>query len=453
MNSKFNVVILAAGKGSRMNSSIAKVCHKLAGKPLIQHVLDTALSMQPVSISVVVGYQHQQVMELCKDVNIVMQDHQLGTAHAAMLAADSISNSYPILILYGDVPLIEVQDIQKLMDNYQSTSVSLLTTTADNPFGYGRVIRDKLGNIIDIIEECDADLSQKKITEIFTGVLAVESKYLLQCRDVLTSQNQQQEYYLPDIVKIAKEDGHSILSHHADDYYSVQGVNNRIDLERLSAYYQDKVAHRLMLQGITITNRKTVNFSGEIKIGIDSIIDTNVSLDNVKIGTGVHIGANSIIKNTSIGDNVIIKPNSIIEGSTIASNSSIGPFARIRPNTVIEENVSIGNFVEIKYSYIQNGSKVNHLSYIGNSNLMSNVNIGAGTITCNYDGVKKHETVIGSNAFIGSGTQLIAPITIGKRATIGAGSTISRDVADDTLALTRSTEKHIANWFRKKKEK
>jgi len=450
-----NVVILAAGQGTRMKSSLPKVLHPLAGLPLVQHVINTSKKLNPEVINVVYGHGgelvQQQINDL--DINWVLQAEQLGTGHAVDQVTDQLKDEQVVLILYGDVPLIKVDTLTTLLDQAKD-GFSLLTVNLVNPQGYGRIVRNKDGLIENITEEKDASDEIKKITEVNTGILAVKADLLKNWLSKLDNNNAQKEYYLTDVIAMAVKDGFTVQTTQPDNEYEVMGVNNRLQLAELERYYQQQQANKLMTDGITLADPTRIDIRGELIHGQDISIDVNTVFEgNVSIGNNVSIGANCVIKDSKIADDVVILPMSILDNASVGKGSKVGPFARLRPGAVLSDNTHIGNFVEIKKSFIGDGSKVNHLTYVGDSLVGKNVNIGAGTITCNYDGANKHQTIIQDNVFIGSATQLVAPVKIGKNATIGAGSTITTDVAEDELAVTRVKQKSIKGWKRPVKDK
>ena len=450
-----NVVILAAGQGTRMKSALPKVLHPLAGLPLVQHVINTSKELKPKFINVVYGHGGEQVQNAINDsdVNWVLQKEQLGTGHAVAQVSDQLSDDELVLILYGDVPLIHLDTLADLLKQ-ASDGISLLTVHLDNPQGYGRIVRDKKGQVENITEEKDANDEIKKIHEVNTGILAVKADLLKGWLSQLDNSNAQNEYYLTDVIAMAVEDNYTVHTTQPDNEYEVMGVNNRIQLSELERYYQNKQAQNLMAGGITLADPTRIDIRGELTHGQDISIDINTVIEgNVSIGNNVSIGANCIIKDSKIADDVVILPMSILDNASVGKGSKVGPFARLRPGAVLSEKTHIGNFVEIKKSFVGLGSKVNHLSYIGDSMVGKGVNIGAGTITCNYDGANKHQTIIEDNVFVGSSTQLVAPVKIGKNATIGAGSTITTDVNENELAIARVKQKCISDWTRPVKVK
>jgi bifunctional UDP-N-acetylglucosamine pyrophosphorylase/glucosamine-1-phosphate N-acetyltransferase len=449
-------IILAAGKGTRMRSDLPKVLHKIANRPLLQHVYDTSNQLENNRIKIVIGHGAELVADTLKGFNAswVEQKQQLGTGHAVQQVSDQIGDSDTVLILYGDVPLLKLTTIKQLLGNVNEKSLALLTVNLKNPTGYGRIVRDVAGNVIKIVEQKDASETEKLITEGNTGILAVQGDKLKTWLTRLGNNNAQGEYYLTDVIEMAVADGISIITSQADSEDEVLGVNDRIQLSHLERVYQQQQAIELMKQGVTLIDPARFDIRGSIEqLGQDVQIDINVILEGKNsIGNNVKIGANTLIKNATIGDNVEIFANCVIEDAVIGDNSRIGPFARLRPEAVLASDVHIGNFVEIKKSTVAQGSKINHLSYIGDTTVGSKVNIGAGTITCNYDGVNKFRTVIEDGAFIGSDTQLVAPVTIGKNATIGAGSTITKDSPENQLTLSRVKQFTIAGWQRPVKQ-
>lgn len=454
---KLSTIILAAGKGTRMRSESPKVLHKIANRPLLQHVYDLSSQLENNQVHIVVGHCAEWVKTTLSHLNAnwVEQTQQLGTGHAVQQVAGYINDDETVLILYGDVPLLQLNTVQHLLNNVSEQSLALLTVNLKDPTGYGRIVRDSTGNVIKIVEQKDATTSEKLISEGNTGILAVLGKQLKQWLNRLENNNAQGEYYLTDVIEMAVKDGLSIITSQAHNEDEVLGVNDRLQLAHLERVYQQQQAQALMMQGVTLYDPARFDCRGTVTVGMDVEIDINVILEgDNRIGNNVKIGANCSLKNAVIGDNVEIFANSVIENAEVGANSRIGPFARLRPDTVLAEEVHIGNFVELKKASVAQGSKINHLSYVGDSIVGSKVNIGAGTITCNYDGVNKHQTVIEDGAFIGSDTQLIAPVTVGKNATIGAGSTITRDCPDNQLTISRAKQVSIQGWQRPvKKEK
>ncbi|MFT5426436.1 MAG: bifunctional UDP-N-acetylglucosamine pyrophosphorylase/glucosamine-1-phosphate N-acetyltransferase [Gammaproteobacteria bacterium] len=434
-----------------MYSELPKVLHHLAGKSLLEHVYHTASMLETRGIHVIYGYGGDQVIEELShlDVDWVEQAEQLGTGHAVKQALPNIPDKDLVLILYGDVPLITNETLTDLVVAAEDSHFSLLTCLVDDPRGYGRIVRNDNDEVIRIVEEKDASNDEKKIDEINTGMMVTNGKALKQWIGELERNNAQNEFYLTDVIEMAVRDGVEINTVQPHSIVEIRGVNDRAQLSELERYYQLIQAHQLMRKGITIMDPSRFDLRGDLEIDSDCYLDINVILEGrLKIGSGVRIGANCIIKDTVIDDDVEILPNSIIENAVIGKACRIGPFARIRPETVLNENVHVGNFVEIKKSIVGNASKVNHLSYIGDAEIGIDSNIGAGVITCNYDGANKHKTIIGDNVFVGSDVQLIAPVSISSGATIAAGTTITKDVAENELAISRTLQKSISDWKR-----
>lgn len=455
MQTQLNVVILAAGQGTRMRSALPKVLHTLGHKPLLEHVLDTAKSLNCQSLHVVYGHGGDLVKQKLAhhEVNWVLQDQQLGTGHAVEQAMPHIPDNQPVLILYGDVPLIKQETLQRLIDAAGRDRLGLLTATLPDPTGYGRIIRNDSGEVVKIIEQKDANDEQKKIREINTGMLALNSTRLKGWLQQLENNNAQGEYYLTDVIGMAALESVSINTVQPESLTEIEGVNNKVQLAELERAYQRRQAEQLMHLGVTFRDPARFDLRGELEVGNDVVIDVNVVIEGkVKLGNGVTIEPNNIIKNSTIADHSVVHANSVIESAIIGEHCEIGPFARIRPDTHLAQQVKIGNFVEVKKSTIARQSKVNHLSYIGDTEMGEKVNIGAGTITCNYDGANKHKTIIGNNVFIGSDTQLVAPVEIGAGATIGAGSTITHDAPRGELTLSRSPQKTRQGWKRPTKK-
>ncbi len=449
-----DIVILAAGKGSRMKSKLPKVLHPIAGKALLGHVIETSAPLTDRDITVVIGHGAEEVKASFNqynqlDFNPVIQEQQLGTGHAVQQALPYLDKQSVTLILYGDVPLIRQQTLNKLIDTVTPETLGLLTVNLENPKGYGRIIRNENKQVVGIVEQKDATDEQLEINEVNTGIMAVNTAQLAQWLPALSNNNAQGEYYLTDIIALAEQQGLTIETEQPDDEWEVLGVNDRCQQAELERIYQSNLAKELMVNGVTLADPNRFDCRGQLSTGSDVAIDINCVFEGeVTLGDQVSIGANCIIKNSIIGNGTVVNANSIIEDSQVNEQCNIGPYARLRPGTVLNNKAKIGNFVETKKAVIGNGSKVNHLSYIGDATLGDNVNIGAGTITCNYDGVNKHKTTIGDDVFVGSNSALVAPITLEKGATIGAGSTINKSVKKETLSLTRSPQKTIKDWQR-----
>ena len=443
-------IILAAGQGTRMNSQTAKVLHKVGNKSLLQHVIDASRPLVN-SINVIIGHHSESVKKTTSndDINWVNQKEQLGTGHAVQQAIPHINDNSICLILYGDVPLIKTETLQILTDKAESSGFSLLSVMMENPFGYGRIIRDSNNSILSIVEQKDASKDELQVREINTGIMVIRGSILKKYLKELEPNNSQGELYLTDIVEKAVKDNVNIASFICESVAEVMGINDKNQLSQAERAYQQNKASDLMSKGLTIMDPKRFDCRGELSFKDDCVIDVNVVFEGDNdLGKNVLISPNCIIKASKIGDNTHILANSIIENAVIGSNTSIGPFARIRPETKIGNHSKIGNFVEVKKSSIENNSKVSHLSYIGDSKIGNDVNVGAGVITCNYDGINKFQTEIKDGAFVGSNSQLVAPVTIGKNATIGAGSTITQNTPDGQLTLSRNKQSTISKWKR-----
>ena len=451
---KLGVVILAAGQGTRMKSSLPKVLHCIAGRPLVGHVIDTAEALGADKVAVVYGHGGDRVQQAINDPDLIWveQAEQLGTGHAVEQAMFAMADMDRVLVLYGDVPLITQATLNSLIQQSRDSALALLTVTLDDPGGYGRIVRVE-GHVTRIVEQKDASEIEQRIREINTGILIADRARLSGWLGRLESNNAQGEFYLTDIVAMAVDEGIEVKTTHPADTYEVEGVNDRVQLAALERRYQQGQTETLMRQGVTLRDPARFDLRGRLQSGQDVELDVNVLIEGeVSLGNGVRVGANTVIRNSRIADGVWIKENCVIEDAVIGADAIIGPFARLRPATVLAERVHVGNFVEIKKSEVAEGSKINHLSYIGDATIGKSVNVGAGTITCNYDGVNKFRTVIGDNAFIGSDTQLVAPVEVGAGATIGAGSTITRDTPADTLTLSRSKQLSLPNWQRPTKK-
>lgn len=444
------IIILAAGQGTRMRSNLPKVLHPLAGKPMLAHVLDTARALGPAAIHVVYGHGGEQVKQAIDDpaLNWVEQAEQLGTGHAVEQAMPAVKDGAIVLILYGDVPLITAQTLQGVLQR-SAAGLGLLTVELADPTGYGRILRDGLGRVVAIVEQKDASAEQLPIREGNTGIMACQGQRLRSWLEQLDNRNAQGEFYLTDVIALAVQEGVEVVAQRVVDEDEVAGVNDRLQLAQLERRYQRRCADALMRDGATLLDPSRFDLRGSASVGHDVVIDVGVVFEGeVVLGDRVRVGANCVLRDVRIGDDVSIEPMSLIEQAEIGSHCCIGPFARIRPGTRLAERARVGNFVEVKNSVIGRAAKVNHLSYIGDTTMGSEVNIGAGTITCNYDGANKHRTVIGDRAFIGSDSQLVAPVTVGNDATIGAGSTITRDTPEGELTLSRSAQKSIKGWKR-----
>ncbi len=449
------VVILAAGKGTRMRSDLPKVLHILGARPLLAHVVDTARSLAADSVHVVYGHGGEQVPERLRDLEVrwVAQRPQLGTGHALAQALEHVGAGARVLVMYGDVPLVRRETLCPLVTE-NAQGLSLLTVELDDPTGYGRVVRDAGGKVSRIVEQKDATASELAIREINTGFLAAPREALAAWLGRLRNDNAQGEYYLTDVVSMAVADGGLVADCRAGHAWEVLGVNSKAELARVERLYQQQRADELLERGVTLRDPSRVDVRGECRVGSDCELDINVVLEGrVTLGDRVKVGPNTWIRDSDIGSDVTIEPNCVIDGSKISSGCLIGPYARLRPQTELAENVRVGNFVEIKKSSMGQGSKANHLSYVGDATVGVNVNIGAGVITCNYDGTQKHRTVIGDDAFIGSDSQLVAPVEIGRGATVGAGSTVTRNAPPESLTVSRSPQKSIRGWRRARKPK
>jgi len=450
---QLSVIILAAGQGTRMKSALPKVMHKLAGVPMLEHVYNRSMELGTDDIHIVFGHGGEHLHDYCSDFNVewVLQDKQLGTAHAVQQASPHIDDDHIVLILYGDVPLIKAGTLRTLIDNATAGTISLLTVDLQDPAGYGRIVRED-NEVIAIVEHKEATDQQKKITEVNTGILAIQAGMLNDYLNRIDNNNVQGEYYLTDIIELAVKDGKKIMTSQPENTYEVEGVNDRSQLSRLERIRQQELAEAIMTDGVTVADPSRIDIRGELKVGNDSYIDANCIFEGtVTVGQNVTIGAGCVITDTTIADGCVIKPYSVIEKAIIDKHVEVGPFARLRPGTQLKQNSKVGNFVEVKNTQLGEGSKASHLTYLGDTEVGRKVNIGAGTITCNYDGANKYKTIIKDGAFIGSDTQLVAPVTVGKNSTIGAGSSITRDTAGGELTLSRSAQKTIKGWEKPKK--
>lgn len=450
-----HIVILAAGQGKRMHSALSKVLHPIGGKPMLERVVETASQLNPDGIHVIFGHGGEQLKRALPalPVNWVFQAEQLGTGHAVMQALPHIPATSHVLVLSADVPLIQTDTLLTLINRCKSVhALGLLVASLADPTGLGRIVRNESGEIYAIVEEKDASVQQRQIKEIYSGICCATAADLNRWLPALSCDNAQGEYYLTEIISMAMADNLPVVSLSAADCMEIQGVNNRAQLQQLERVWQARVATQLMLAGVGLADATRIDVRGELRCGMDVFIDVNnVFSGNVVIGNGSTIAPNCVLTNVTLGTNCEILPNSVLENCSIGDNCHIGPFARIRPGTALAANCKIGNFVETKNAVFGEGSKASHLSYLGDVTIGKQVNIGAGTITCNYDGVNKHQTVIQDGAFIGSDTQLIAPVTVGENATIGAGSTIRKNAPAGELTLTSSLQKTIYGWSRPEK--
>lgn len=445
-----NTVILAAGMGKRMHSTLPKVLHNLAGKSLLGHVVDTAEALHPACCVVIYGHGGNAVVDAFqqRDIRFAKQEPQLGTGHAVLQAVPLLDDAVPTLILYGDVPLTTVSTLQRLVDCAGNDKLGILTVNMTDPTGYGRIVREQ-GRITRIVEQKDATDSERAINEINTGIMVVPTVKLKHWLSTLSNNNAQQEYYLTDIVARAVEDGVTIVSAQPDSIAETLGVNSKIQLAELERIHQQRVAYALLEQGVTLADPARLDVRGTLTCGKDVSIDVNCVFEgDVVLGDNVTVDANCILHNAVIGTGTHVKPFTHIDNAKVGDNVQLGPYARLRPGTELGNEVHIGNFVEVKNSQIAAMSKANHLAYIGDATIGSRVNVGAGVITCNYDGVNKSRTIIEDDAFIGSDSQLIAPVTIGKGATIGAGTTLSKNAPAEQLTLSRTKQASLAGWQR-----
>ncbi len=452
---KFSAVILAAGKGTRMYSAMPKVLHTLAGKPMAKHVIDTCVGLNAQNIHLVYGHGGKQMQQslAAEPVSWVLQAEQLGTGHAVDQASDKFNDDEKILILYGDVPLISPETIERLLNAQPADGIALLTVVLDTPTGYGRIIRDN-GSVVAIVEQKDATVEQQRIKEINTGVMVATGSDLKRWLSGLNNNNAQGEYYLTDVIAAAHNEGRTIEAVHPVNPVEVEGVNNRVQLARLEREFQRMQAEKLLEQGVMLRDPARFDLRGELQCGMDVEIDVNVVIEgSVSLGDNVIIGTGCVLKDCEIDDNTVVRPYTVVEGATVAEDCTLGPFTRLRPGAELKNDAHVGNFVEVKNATIGEGSKANHLTYLGDTTIGQRSNIGAGTITCNYDGANKHKTIIGDDVFVGSDTQLVAPVTVGNGATIGAGTTVTKDIVEGELVITRTKEHRIPNWKRPIKTK
>ncbi len=451
---KLDVVILAAGQGTRMRSALPKVLHPLAGRPLVQHVIETARQLGAAAIHTVIGHGADQVRDklAALPTRWALQAQQLGTGHAVAQALPEVADDATVLVLYGDVPLVRVETLARLLQAAPQ-GVALLTVELADPTGYGRILRDAGGAIRAIVEQKDATPEQLAVREVNTGILCAPAALLKQWLPQLQANNAQGEYYLTDIIGMAVAQGVPVVAQNAAAVWEVQGVNNRLQLAELERCHQRNIADQLMTDGVTLADPARIDVRGTLRCGRDCFIDVGCVFEgDVSLGDNVRIGPNCVIKNATIADNAEIDAFSAIDEAVIGTDAHVGPFARLRPGTELAAKARVGNFVETKKTKIGPGAKVNHLTYLGDCTVGSNANVGAGTITCNYDGVNKFRTEIGDGAFIGSNSSLVAPVKIGANATVGAGSVITGDVGDEQLAVARGRQRNIDGWPRPQKK-
>lgn len=450
-----DVIILAAGQGTRMRSRLPKVLQPLAGRPLLSHVIDMALGLDQARVHVVYGHGGEQVPATFPDapVHWIEQAEQLGTGHAVEQAMPGIDDQATVLVLYGDVPLVRRETAASLAEA-GARGVALLTVRMADPTGYGRIVRDAAGNVTRIVEQKDATPEERALDEVNTGLMAAPAENLRAWLSRLDNSNAQGEFYLTDVTGLAVNDGVPVSTVEATDYEEVMGVNDKIQLAEAEAAVRRRRARELMTQGATVADPDRLEIRGEVTCGQDVFLDVGVVLEGkVRLGDRARIGPYSVVRDCDIGQDAVVHPHSVLEGATVGQGCNVGPFARLRPGTRLASNAKVGNFVEVKNSQFGEGSKANHLSYVGDSTVGRDVNIGAGTITCNYDGANKHRTIIGDRAFIGSGVELVAPVEVGEDATIGAGSTISKKAPAGELTVARSKQTTIPGWKRPVKKK
>ncbi|MEM5498975.1 bifunctional UDP-N-acetylglucosamine diphosphorylase/glucosamine-1-phosphate N-acetyltransferase GlmU [Paraglaciecola mesophila] len=446
----FSVVILAAGKGTRMKSSMPKVLHPIGAKPMVQRIIDTVNQLGANSINLVYGHQAEQLQQALghNALNWCLQAEQLGTGHAVQQAVPHISDNEDVLILVGDAPLIKVNTLHSLLQTKAEADVALLTVNVADPTGMGRIIRQG-DNVTAIVEHKDASDTQRQISEINTGMMVLNGKDLKRWLANLNSNNAQGEFYLTDVIEMAANEGKVIKAAQPSSEIEVEGINNRKQLAAIERAFQFEQAQELMMQGVSLLDPHRFDLRGDIIVGQDISIDVNVVIEGtVKIGSNVTIGPNCILKDCEIADGATIEANSMLDQAIVGENCSVGPYARLRPGAVMHENARVGNFVEMKKTTLGKGSKANHLTYLGDTTVGIGANIGAGTITCNYDGVNKSKTIIGDGAFIGSNSALVAPVQIGNMATVGAGSVVTKTVADEELAIARAKQRNVSGWQR-----
>ena len=450
----FSVVILAAGKGTRMKSSLPKVLHPIGGKPMVQRIIDTVNTLGARSINLIYGHGAEQLQQALSHnaINWCLQAEQLGTGHAVQQAVPNIQDDEDVLILVGDAPLIKPSTLQQLIEIKQSADLALLTVHLDDPTGMGRIIRQG-EQVTAIVEHKDATRAQQQITEINTGMMIMSGQDLKRWLGQLNSNNAQGEFYLTDVIAMAAEEGKVIKASHPSSAIEVEGINNRMQLANIERAFQFEQAQQAMTQGVSLADPHRFDVRGELSLGQDISIDINLVVQGkVSIGSNVKIGPNCLLIDCEIADGAVIAANSIIEQAKVGPNCTVGPFARLRPGAVMHEDSKVGNFVEMKKTVLGKGSKANHLTYLGDTVVGEGANIGAGTITCNYDGVNKFKTEIGDGAFIGSNSALVAPAVIGKNATVGAGSIVTKPIEDDTLAIARAKQRNVTGWTRPSKK-
>lgn len=451
---KLEVVILAAGQGTRMKSNLPKVLHEVAGKPLLEHVIQTALKLEPEAIHVVIGHGSEQVEDALSayTLNWVMQEERLGTGHAVIQALPAISADSTVLVLYGDVPLTELSTLQQLVAQ-AADGPALLTALVEDPSGYGRILRNDQGQLVAVVEHKDASEEQRAICEINTGVMAGPAADFIAYLPRVKNENQQGEYYLPDILSLAVAEGRGVASSQAGSELEILGVNDRVQLNQVEREYQRRQAEQLMRDGVSVADANRLDIRGRLVCGSDVSIDVNVVFEGeVSLGDGVTVGPNCILRDVRVAAGATIHAMSHLQEAVVGRNANVGPYARLRPGTVLAQDAKVGNFVETKKANIGVGSKVNHLSYIGDCEMGAGVNIGAGTITCNYDGINKHRTEFGDGVFVGSNSTLVAPLQIGQGGFVGAGSTVTKDVERDELAVSRPRQRNIQGWQRPGKQ-
>ena len=451
----FSVVVLAAGKGTRMKSSLPKVLHKVGGVPMVQRIINTVEQMQASAVHLVYGHGGDQLQAEVsgQNLNWCLQAEQLGTGHAVQQAAPHVKDDEDVLVLVGDAPLIRQQTLERLVKVKAGCDLALLTVELDDPTGMGRIVRNEQGNISAIVEHKDATDEQREIREINTGMMMMNGGDLKRWLSELSNDNAQGEYYLTDVIEMAAAQGKVIQAAQPDEVAETEGVNNRVHLAKLERVLQRWQAEALMHGGATLADPARVDIRGEVNTGSDVFIDINAVFEGkVVLGNNVSIGPNCILRNCTVADNAVIEANSIVEEARVGEACTVGPYARLRPGAVLQTKAKVGNFVEIKKATLGEGAKANHLTYLGDAEIGAGANIGAGTITCNYDGVNKSKTVIGDNAFIGSNSSLVAPVNVGHNATVGAGSVVTTDVEDDALTVARARQRNIANWPRPTKK-